>query len=229
MIKKIKVIDPEKIRPAGWHPELTEEQKEYVNTFLDTQKGAPLASLPVICLWHNCLYKKACALYELEISPTPEGKRCPIEIQMIERWLSQFSEELGIEEGDISDMAVLKTLIQWMIFEWRAQAELANDPKINRSSIVGIDKDGDPIVREIMNPAITMLEKAAKTKHKLWEALIATREAKAKDKSRKQIQISDIAAALQAKIEARKKEIEALEKNPLQLPPPEVEGVENAG
>ena len=81
------------------------------------------------------------------------------------------------------------------------------DPKNVRETVVGFDDEGEPLVKEMMNPAILMLEKAGKMSQKLLEALIATREAKAKDKTRKQTSMSEISARVAKKIaEAKMKQ-----------------------
>lgn len=191
-------------KPANWDPKFNDEQAKYLKNYFDRQKGSPLASLPMICKWSACHYKASCPLYAMQIDPSPINKPCPIEQTIIDNLIADYCKELDIQPEDITDLAVLKEMVHWNIMEKRAQEELAEDPKIIREAVVGVDDEGVPIMREIMNPIINMMEKSGRMKQKLRDSLIATREAKDKSKSRKQLSITQIAASIQAKIAAKK-------------------------
>ena len=195
---------PTLVTPAGWNPDFSKEQRDYLASYFKSQQAGPTASLALICKWEDCIYKGHCPLFQMKISDPPIGKPCPVEATLVEQHMFDFKKELGIEDADITDIAILKEVVIWQMLQKRAIEELAQDPKNIRETIVGVDEEGDPISKEMMNPAITMLEKAAKTKLRYWEALIATREAKAKDKSRKQTNLSDFSALVQKRILDRK-------------------------
>lgn len=218
-VKKNQPIEvPELVQPANWSPDLTEKQKAHLQRFYESQKAAPLASLPMQCKWENCHCRHACPLFTMKVEPSPKGGACPIEVEMINRWLSEGMREMDISINDITDMAILREMVTWMVLEWRAQAELAASPETIRDSIVGVDPDtGDPIMKEFMNPIILMLEKAAKTKAKHRDALVSTREAKAKDPTRRQLSMSDLAITIQQKMEAKKKQLQELQHKPKEL------------
>ena len=195
--------------PSNWNPNLTPDQQSFFKKHLDSQKAAPLASLPMVCKWESCVAKHACPLFQTKVSPTPEGKACPYEIEMINNYLSDYCRELEVSPNDITDMALIKEMVTWHIYEWRAQAEMAAEPNIIREAVIGYDTENDePVTKEVMNPIIIMLEKASKTRAKIRDALIATREAKAKEKGRKQVGLSELAANIQQKIEEKKKQME---------------------
>lgn len=200
---------PDLCRPIGWNPELTPAQKSHIEGYLRGRNGA-LAALPMICRWEECIIRAQCPLYQAKVDPPPRDLPCPIETSDIDRWVKELMVELEVTEKDVTDLSILRELVTWMVLEKRALAELALDPKNIRDAVLGIDKDGDPITKEMMNPAITMLEKAAKTKQKYRDALVATREAKAKDKGRKQPSMSEFAATIMQKIEAKKRGLQAV-------------------
>lgn len=215
---------PALVLPAGWSPQLSAEQAMAINNYFDGQKAGPIATMPLICKWQDCHYRHGCVLFQLKIDPPPTGKPCPVEMTELQNWMSQYMKELDITEKDVTDMAILREMLSWQLLEKRAQSELAQDPELLRESVVGVDADHEPIMKEGMNPLVLIFEKAAKTKLKHREALIATREAKAKDKSRKQTNLSDLSALIAKKIEERKKRLEGIiEIKPL---PKEIETTE---
>lgn len=208
------------VTPAGWNPEFNQEQKDYLAGYFKAQQAGPTASIALLCKWSECPYRSHCPLYQLQIPDPPIGKPCPVEATLIERYLHDFMVELDIQPTDITDIAILKEVVLWQILQKRTIEELAQDPKTIRETVVGVDEEGDPISKEMMNPAITMLDKAAKTKIRYWDALIATREAKAKDKGRKQTNISDYSAMVQKRILERKQRLGkpiALEDKPKEI------------
>lgn len=130
---------------------------------------------------------------------------CPIEINLIDRWVRDYANELEVMPENIIDLAILKEMVMWKILEKRAGEELAKEPRIIHESVIGIDDDGIPVTKDMMNPIIVMMEKAGKMQAKLRESLLATRESKDKANSRKQIDLSAVAEKVKAKIEAKKR------------------------
>lgn len=199
-------IDPSLVSPINWKPNMKPEDLVVYKRHLDSQKAAPLASLPMICKWQDCSYKAHCPLWQMKIDPPPIGQACPYEIEMINGYLSDYMRELEVTVDDITDLALIKEMITWHIYEWRAQAELSQEPNIIRDAVIGYDADSnEPVMKEIMNPIILMLEKTSKARGKIRDALLATREAKARAKGTRQVGLSELSASIQAKIEATKK------------------------
>jgi thymidylate synthase ThyX len=70
---------------------------------------------------------------------------------------------------------------------WKSTEELAKKPEILQKNVAGFQQTSEgmkPVYRDEMNQIVNFLEKAQRQKLKIMNALIATREAKAKDVSR---------------------------------------------
>lgn len=198
------VVESGLVRTVGWDPKLSPEQSAHLHKYFQTQRAGPIATLPLICRWNDCIYRCSCPLYQAKVDPPPLNLPCPVEATNIDLLINALAREMEIGPDDVTDQSILRELVMWTTLEKRAQEELALDPKTIREAVVGFDDEGEPLMKEMMNPAINMLEKAGKMKHKLREALIATREAKSRDKSRKQTTMSEVAARVAQKIAAAK-------------------------
>lgn len=198
-------ISTEMVRPANWVPNISPEQKVFIDEYFKRKSVGVVASLPLICKWDDCPFKGDCPLYSLKITPTPIGKQCPIEATLVANKVAHFQKEMGVGDQDYTDLTILKEMVMWEMMEVRTLLELGQDPSMSKEAVIGIDSDGEPMTREMANPLIIILEKAGKMKHKLRESLIATREAKDKAKQRKQPDLSDMGINIQKKIEEKRK------------------------
>jgi len=131
---------------------------------------------------------------------------CPVEATLLHRDLDAYMRELDISEDNVVDVAILKEYLMWNLFAKRAREEMALDPQIVRRNFITLDKDGEPIFQEQLHPAFTMLEKQSRTKQKLLESLIATREAKAKDVNSKTKNFADLARVFRERVEEKLEE-----------------------
>lgn len=168
------------IWPTGHIPRLAPGQVTVIKDYLRRQKGAPIDSIALICRRENCLYKQSCVLYQIDPQLTPIDRPCPIELTLLQSMMDDFSRQLEITEDNVIDLAILKEFVMWQIYAKRAREELAMDPQIVRKEFVGADSRGNVLTRENMHPAFIMLDKQSRTKQKLLESLLATREAKSK-------------------------------------------------
>jgi hypothetical protein len=169
----------------GYEITLTPKEVKKLVLYVNTLKHGFSASVPLICTGEKCPYASKCPLGENNNYPI--GKECPIESTLTDIWYSDYIKDLEVDPDNRVDTALVGDVVFWEILEKRAAEELAKKPEIIRRNVAGFQdtKDGvKPIYREEMNQIINFLEKAQKQKLKVLNALIATREAKAKDVSR---------------------------------------------
>jgi len=110
--------------------------------------------------------------------------------------------ELEVSEDQIIDLSMVKELAVVMLLEARAHAQLAQDP----DTVVVDDTTVDPRTGKFgksrkTNPLHLALEKLRKRKQRLMDALVATREAKARDKSRRVMDPSQIAGQMARRLQ----------------------------
>ena len=169
----------------GFEISLTPREAKKLVVYLNTLKHGFTASVPILCTGDRCPYAQKCPL--VEMNSCPIGKDCPIEGTLIEMWHSDYMRNLEVDPDNRVDSALVSDVVFWEILEKRATEELAKRPEILRKNVAGFQETSDgvkPVYKEEMNQIINFLEKAQKQKLKIMNALIATREAKAKDANR---------------------------------------------
>lgn len=179
---------------------LTPKQVKKLVLYLNTLRHGFSATAPIICLGEQCPYAKKCPLGANDTYPL--GQSCPIEGTIIEGWYNDYVRELGVDPDSKVDAALVGDLVFWEMLEKRGTEELANKPEILQKNVAGFQNTPDglkPVYRDEMNPIINFLEKAQRQKLKIMNALIATREAKAKDVNRIMADPSTYASKLLAK------------------------------
>ena len=199
---------------SAYQPKLSKEEVNHLETYFQAQEGSPIASMALICKWDQCVYKDACPLYQIKPQDTPEGKPCPVELTLLYRDLNRYMDELDISATDVVDISILKEYLMWNLYAKRAREEMAMDPQILRRNFITLDRDGEPIYQEQLNPIFNMLEKQSRTKQKLLASLMATREAKAKDANSKQKGFHELAKVFRTRVEEhmkRKREEEIID------------------
>lgn len=169
----------------GYELTLTPKEVKRLVLYINTLKHGFSATAPMICLGEQCPYSKKCPLGTNNNYPI--GKECLIEGTLLEMWYNDYVKELGVDPESKVDGALVGDLVFWEILEKRATEELANKPEILQKTVAGFQNTPEglkPVYKDEMNQIINFLEKAQRQKLKIMNALIATRESKAKDASR---------------------------------------------
>ena len=169
----------------GYEITLTPKESKRLILYINTLKHGFSAMVPIICTGEQCPYAKKCPLGSNNNYPI--GKDCPIEGTLLEMWYTDYVKELGVDPDSKVDGALVGDLVFWEILEKRATEELANKPQIIQKNFAGFQQTSEgatPVYKDEMNQIVNFLEKAQRQKLKIMNALIATREAKAKDASR---------------------------------------------
>lgn len=195
----------------GYEITLTPKETKRLILYLNTLKHGFAATAPMICMGEQCPYSKKCPLGSNNTYPI--GKECPVEGTLLEMWHGDYVRELGVDPDSKVDGALVGDLVFWEILEKRATEELANKPEILQKNVAGFQNTPDglkPVYKDEMNQIVNFLEKAQRQKLKIMNALIATREAKAKDVNRIMADPSTYASKLLEKArELTKKAAEA--------------------
>ena len=169
----------------GTEVTLTPKEAKRLVMYLTSLKHGFTATAPMICTAEQCPYSGKCPLGTNNTYPV--GKECPIEATIIQMWYEDYVKELGIDPNSKVDGALVGDLVFWEILEKRATEELAKKPEIIQKNLAGFQQTSEgnvPVYKDEMNQIINFLEKAQRQKLKIMNALIATREAKAKDTNR---------------------------------------------
>jgi hypothetical protein len=164
---------------------LTADQWAELTQYFEESASAPVQQ-SIICKDAECVYYTSCPLVRASI-PRPFGDPCVIEETVKRNWQELYFADLGKAEDGFAavDRGLIIDLVNTMLDIKRAQDELVDQPAVAERVLKGFDKDNNAIVELRMNPVHFYLANARKLKAKLLDIQVATREARAKDKTRK--------------------------------------------
>lgn len=140
-------------------------------------KTTMFASIPLKCHGPKCPFAAVCPLQQEGIAPI--SKPCPIEMNMVRTFMSEYMQDLGIDSDNLIEVSMIRDLINEEIMQQRATWTLSMEHFI-QDNVVGIDGDGKPIMRKELHLAVEMKDKIARHKKDIRNQLLATREARAK-------------------------------------------------
>lgn len=172
--KELAKLRPDLVNSAA----LTTEERTVAERVRPTRtKTNLLAAIPMNCRGRHCIYAETCPL--LAIGQAPVGEKCPIEMEMVVQFFNDYVEELNVDVSRLVEVSQVRDLVNQEIQHWRATMVLADEHFVQENPI-GIDKDGNVILKKELHQAVDYEDRIMKRKDKIRNALMATREAKAK-------------------------------------------------
>lgn len=166
------------------NPAITPDQWKDLETYFAENLASPLQP-SIICEDQACPYYKSCPLVRANV-PRPTGKPCVVEETVKRNWRELYLSQIGDSmEGNLAvDTGMIIDLVSTLVDIHRAQMEVAESPRVAERVLRGYDSEGEAFTDLKMNPVHFYLKNARLLKMKLLEQLVATRDARKKDKSR---------------------------------------------
>lgn len=190
---------PDEMITKDW----TEEEVQYLDDYFKRVRKSAAHNVVLMCKGHNCEIAHKCPLIALG-KKTPVGSPCPIETHAVEQMTKELVDDLGINPDNAVDMAQVGEIVRFALLEMRADIVFANST-VMTERVAGFDADGAPIFQDQLNPIFSLYEKTSKAKEKLRASLIATREAKSKDKSRESMSMAQLIETVMSKAAEHKR------------------------
>lgn len=168
------------LRPDLFLPDsFTDEQRAEVAELVRPQrtKTTMFASIPMRCEGRKCIVADSCPLLAKNLAPV--GKPCPIEMGMVQQFMSDYMNELHVDPGNLVEVSMIRDLVDQEVQYLRKTKVLAKEHFI-QENVIGVDDDGNPILKKELHLAVELEDKLHKRRKDLRNQLMATREAKAK-------------------------------------------------
>jgi hypothetical protein len=183
MVTESKMFDFLGLDPENYgHILLTAEEARKVHYRLQGVKwGGAVAKVPLFCGGEKiCPFAQDCVF--VEISKVPVGRKCPIEVELMAFWTARYMSEFEVDPGNHSEVGMITELVELDIYDLRASMILARPEfaDMTKDVVVGVDRDGKPIVNKEVHKAWELKERVKKRKHKILESLVGTRKEKYK-------------------------------------------------
>lgn len=161
--------------PVEW----SGERQERVNELLADRRlnTARVATIPMICRGSACPSAGVCPLYQEGLHPL--GMSCPIEMKIVVNMMLSLIEELEIDSSSMNEVGMVRDLVDQEIQQLRKQSLLAQNDII-QENVIGIDEQGEPILKKELHLAVEWEDRIHKRKAVILKQLVATREAKIK-------------------------------------------------
>ena len=196
-------LDPEEYG----HILLTAEEARKVHYRLQGVKwGGAAAKVPLYCGGEKiCPFAQECPY--VEIAKVPVGRKCPIEMELMAFWTARYMKEFEVDPENHSEVGMITELVELDIYDFRASMILARPEcaGMTKDVVVGVDREGKPIVTKEIHKAWELKERVKKRKQKILESLVGTRKEKYKRdaalKRRSEKDPSTLAIELKGKLE----------------------------
>ena len=170
----------ESLRPDLFFPdEWTDEQREKAVNLVRPQKTktSMFSSIPMRCEASKCIFASTCPLLQENLAP--KGKPCPIEMAMVSQFTGEYIEQLDVSPDNLVEVSLVRDLVDQEVQYLRKTKLLAKEHFV-QENIIGIDKDGSPILKKELHLAVELEDRLHKRRKDLRNQLLATREARAK-------------------------------------------------
>ena len=170
----------ESLRPDLFFPEhWTDDQKEKAVDLIRPQKtrSTMFSSIPMNCEAEKCLFATTCPLMKENLAP--RNKPCPIEMSMVAQFTAEYLEQLEVNPNNLVEVSMVRDLVDQEVQYLRKTKLLAKEHFV-QENIIGVDQDGQPILKKELHLAVELEDKLHKRRKDLRNQLLATREAKAK-------------------------------------------------
>lgn len=174
-MKEFESIRPDLFFPENW----TDDQKEKAVDLIRPQKtrNTMFSSIPMNCEAEKCIFASTCPLFKESLAP--KGKPCPIEMAMVAQFTAEYLEQLDVNPNNLVEVSMVRDLVDQEVQYLRKTKLLAKEHFV-QENIIGVDNDGNPIMKKELHLAVELEDKLHKRRKDLRNQLLATREAKAK-------------------------------------------------
>ncbi len=174
-MKQFESLRPDLFFPDHW----TDDQREKAVDLIRPQKtrSAMFSSIPMNCEAERCIFATTCPLLKENLAP--KNTPCPIEMSMVAQFTTEYLEQLDVNPSNLVEVSMVRDLVDQEVQYLRKTKLLAKEHFI-QENIIGIDRDGQPILKKELHLAVELEDKLHKRRKDLRNQLLATREAKAK-------------------------------------------------
>lgn len=170
----------ESLRPDLFFPETwTDEDKEKAIDLVRPQKtrNSMFSSIPMNCEADKCIFASTCPLLKENLAP--RNNPCPIEMSMVSQFTAEYMQQLDVNPSNLVEVSMVRDLVDQEIQYMRKTKLLAKEHFI-QENVIGVDQDGQPILKKELHLAVELEDKLHKRRKDLRNQLLATREARAK-------------------------------------------------
>jgi len=174
-LKQFESLRPDLFFPETWSKEDKEKASELVRP--QRTKTSMFSSIPMNCEGSKCTFASTCPLLKENLAPV--NNPCPIEMSIVAEFTAEYMDELDVQPDNLVEVSMIRDLVDQEVQYIRKTKLLAKEDFI-QENVIGVDQDGQPIMKKELHLAVDLEDKLHKRRKDLRNQLLATREAKAK-------------------------------------------------
>lgn len=174
-MKQFESLRPDLFFPESW----SDDEKKRAVELVRPQKTrtSMFSSIPMNCEATKCTFADTCPLLKENLAP--KGNPCPIEMSIVAQFTAEYMEQLDVQSDNLVEVSMIRDLVDQEVQYIRKTKLLAKEHFI-QENIIGIDHEGQPIMKKELHLAVELEDRLHKRRKDLRNQLLATREAKAK-------------------------------------------------
>lgn len=174
-LREFETLRPDLFFPDTW----TDDDKEKAADLIRPQKtrSSMFSSIPMNCEGIKCQFASTCPLIKENLAP--RGNPCPIEMSIVAQFTTEYMNQLDVMPDNLVEVSMVRDLVDQEVQYIRKTKLLAKENFI-QENVVGVDNDGNPILKKELHLAVELEDRLHKRRKDLRNQLLATREAKAK-------------------------------------------------
>jgi hypothetical protein len=174
-MKQFESLRPDLFFPETWSDDDRKRAVELVRP--QKTRTSMFSSIPMNCEATKCTFADTCPLLKENLAP--KGNPCPIEMSIVAQFTAEYMEQLDVQSDNLVEVSMIRDLVDQEVQYIRKTKLLAKEHFI-QENIIGIDHQGQPIIKKELHLAVELEDRLHKRRKDLRNQLLATREAKAK-------------------------------------------------
>lgn len=200
-------LRPDLFMPDEWSDEKKQRALDEVRP--SKTRTAMFANIPIMCKGNRCVFAEVCPLLKKDLAPV--GEKCPIEMAMVQQFQNEYMIDLGVDEDNLIEVALVRDLVDQEV-QYHRKSWLLSMEHFIQENVMGVSPQGEVIMKKELHLAVELEDKLHRRKRDIRNQLLATRESKAKAGQQQldsAITISSIIEKVDQLAQKKQKELEA--------------------
>ena len=173
----LSLLDPD-IEDYG-EIEISEHKLAKIKRQMKTASIGPISTVAMICTGSQCQIKEMCPYWKNEAVPL--GETCLVEAQLIREWVERYMVEFNVDVNKTTELQLVSELAEISVYERRINSYISiNSPMMLQEVVAGVDSQGNAYYNLDIAKAFEIKDRLKKQRMKILDAMLATRDRKAK-------------------------------------------------
>lgn len=173
----LSLLDPD-IEDYG-ELEISELKLSKIKRQLKTALIGPISAVAMICTGSQCQVKEMCPFWKNDVAPV--GEECLLEKNLIREWVERYIDEFNVDITRTTELQLVSELAEIAVYERRINSYISiNSPMLLQEVVAGVDQAGNAYYNLDIAKAFEVKDRLKKQRMKILDAMLATRDRKAK-------------------------------------------------